>query len=214
MKTTLIFVRHGQSESNLSNTFTGQSDVPLTALGLRQAARTAEYLRRAAIDRIYASDLRRAMQTAEPTAEDHGLPILPAADLREIQAGAWERMEFGKIAARYPREFDTWLHDLGNASCPLGESVADVYRRAAACVDRIVAENRGKCVALFSHATPLRVLWCHWNGLSLKEVAKVPWSANASVTTVEYRDSDAPRIVQYGYDGHLTGLITELPKTV
>ena len=74
MKTTLIFVRHGQSKYNRSRNFTGQQDVPLTALGREQAERTAVYLDRFPITRIYSSNLIRAMQTAEPTAARHGLP--------------------------------------------------------------------------------------------------------------------------------------------
>ena len=65
--TTLIFVRHGQSKYNRSRKFTGQQDAPLTMLGREQAERTAIYLDRFPITRIYASDLIRAVQTAEPT---------------------------------------------------------------------------------------------------------------------------------------------------
>ena len=77
--TTLIFVRHGQSESNLAKVFTGQGNTKLTPLGRAQAERTAEYLRDFPISRIYASDLDRAMETASPTAKFFGLEVVPNA---------------------------------------------------------------------------------------------------------------------------------------
>ena len=50
--TTLIFVRHGQSESNLAKVFTGQGNTPLTALGRAQAERAAAYLEQYPITHI------------------------------------------------------------------------------------------------------------------------------------------------------------------
>ena len=102
MKTTLIFVRHGQSKYNRSRNFTGQQDVPLTALGREQAERTAVYLDRFPITRIYSSDLIRAMQTAEPTAARHGLPVIPKPQLRELYGGDWDGMPFDRLTKDYP----------------------------------------------------------------------------------------------------------------
>ena len=59
----VIMVRHGESLGNAEGFFAGQTDIPLTPLGQRQAERTAEYLRDRKIDRIYSSDLIRSMQT-------------------------------------------------------------------------------------------------------------------------------------------------------
>ena len=68
-KCRIIFVRHGQSEGNLVRSFLGHTDLPLTELGHKQAEATAEYLKDTDIDIIYASDLKRAWQTAEHIAE-------------------------------------------------------------------------------------------------------------------------------------------------
>lgn len=93
--TTVLLIRHGQSVTNVTQVFTGHYDVPLSPLGQEQARRTAAYLQKNfRIDAIYASDLMRAMQTAQPTAAAFGLPICPEPDLREICAGRWERMPF------------------------------------------------------------------------------------------------------------------------
>ena len=61
----LYMVRHGQSETNLSRCFTGWSQVNLTEQGIADAKRAGEYLKGISFDRIYSSDLIRAVQTAQ-----------------------------------------------------------------------------------------------------------------------------------------------------
>ena len=97
MKTTVIMVRHGESESNKENIFTGQMNTELTELGLRQAELAAEALKNVHIDRIYASDLTRAYNTGLPIAKSHGLMIEKNENLREIFAGDWEGLGFDEI---------------------------------------------------------------------------------------------------------------------
>ena len=210
--TTLIFVRHGQSESNLAKVFTGQGDTKLTALGREQAARTAEYLKRFPISHVYASDLQRTMETAEPTARVHGLPIIPNRELREIFAGEWEGKPYDEIRQTYGESYRIWLEDLGKAHPEGGESVLDLYQRVNAEIDRLITLHRGECIAVFSHATPARALACKWFGYAPEDMAKVPWATNASVSVAEYGDDGSFRVVQYGYDEHQGDTATRFPK--
>ena len=211
--TTLIVVRHGQSESNLSRIFAGQTETALTALGRAQAEETARFLDGAAIDKIYASDLSRAMNTARATAKRHGLDIIPRASLREINAGFWEGKAYLELIEQYP-EYAKWRSDVINAHPEGGESVRALAARVYAEIDRIVAENRGKTVAVFTHATPVRMLAYRWFGYSLDEKAEIPFCSNASVSIAEYQESgEFHRLVHYGYDKHLTN-VTEVPKGI
>ena len=75
----LYLVRHGQSTANLTHTHSGWSQVPLTEQGEKDAARAGEYLRTLHFDRVYSSDLLRAVQTARialPDREPVQLPVL------------------------------------------------------------------------------------------------------------------------------------------
>ena len=67
--TRLYLIRHGQSAGNAEGRFGGHGPTPLSDLGKRQAERTAEMLAKEGVSAIYASDLLRAIQTAEPLAE-------------------------------------------------------------------------------------------------------------------------------------------------
>lgn len=210
--TTLIVVRHGQSVSNLQKRFTGQHETALTALGHLQAENTALFLDGYRIDKIYASDLSRAMETARHTASRKGLEIIPDKGFREINAGLWEGMEYQAIKEKFPEHYDKWLTDLGRAHPDGGESVAQLAARVWTATDRVIAENRGKTVAVFTHATPLRMLGCRWHGLGPEGAMKINGCANASVSIVEYEDDGSFHLVLYGYDKHQGENVTELPK--
>lgn len=212
--TTLIFVRHGQSEANLQRVFAGHTDIPLTELGKRQAERTAEFLREYPIERIYASDLLRAMQTAEPTAVSKGLEIIPTQGMREIFAGDWEGKPYEELMRLFPESYGTWRTDCGRAHPENGESVIELSRRIYREVDRIVAENRGKCVAIFTHATPIRLLRAKWEGYPPEELSRVMFCSNASVSVVEYREDGSTNVLLCGYDGHQGDLATRFAKGI
>ncbi|MBR2019506.1 MAG: histidine phosphatase family protein [Clostridia bacterium] len=214
MKTTLIVVRHGYSEGNRDTRFVGHGDVPLTEIGHAQALCTADYLKGWRIDRIYSSDLCRAMQTAIPVAKMHGLPIYPMEELREIYAGEWEGGLYAELLEKYPESYGKWIRDIGNAHPDGGESVAEMAARVYAAVDRIVQENEGKCVAIFTHGTPARVLGCRWHQLPLSKTNELPFCGNASVSIAEYESDGSWRLIQYGYDGHQGENATRLPANV
>lgn len=210
--TTLIVVRHGQSVSNLNQCFTGQNETPLTDLGRAQAEATARYLDRFCIHRIYSSDLSRAMDTAKPTAKRQGVDIEMRPALREIYAGEWEMQPYTVLREKYRASYERWLKDLGRAHPEGGESTQELAARVFTEVDRILGENRGKTVAIFTHATPTRMLACRWFGIPTLEAARVPFCTNASVSVVEYEDDGSFRLVQYGYDQHQGDHVTRFPK--
>jgi len=215
MATTLIFIRHGESEANFEHRFTGQSNVfGLTARGHAQAAAAARSLDGTPIDTIIASDLRRAFDTAKHLADRRGMEVIPDPGFREIFAGAWEGQRFDDLPTLYPEDFGVWLSDIGAAVCTGGESVAALQVRVKAAVEAVVRGYPGKTVAIGTHATPIRVMQCIWQGIPLSGMKTVPWVPNASVTTVVYEDDLSWRDVMIGKTDHLAGMETALPKNV
>ena len=212
--TTLIFVRHGQSESNLSRVFTGQGDTHLTALGREQAERTATYLKQFPISHIYASDLCRTMETAAPTARELGIEVIPDPMLREIYAGEWEGKSYESLQQIYGDSYRLWIEDLGRAHPDGGESAVELYHRVNHAVQRLVELHPDQCIAVFSHATPARAVACKWFGYQPEEMGRVPWANNASVSIADYDDDGSVRVIQYGYDAHQGTAATTFPKGI
>lgn len=212
--TTLLFIRHGQSEANLQERFAGHHDSPLTELGHAQAQCTAAFIaENYAPDAIYASDLCRARQTAEHTAALLGLPVTDEPGLREIFAGQWEGKRYTTLQSDYHDEYYRWWHDIGNACCTGGESVAQLTDRVWEAVERIAKENDGKTVVIATHATPIRTMLWKMSGRPLGEMQDIHWVSNASVTELQYRDGMLCP-VKISQDAHLADLKTVLSDNV
>jgi broad specificity phosphatase PhoE len=88
--TTLLLVRHGETDWNAVGRLQGQTDRPLSEFGRRQARRLADELADERLEAIYSSDLVRARETAEIVARPLGLPVNLDPDLREKDWGTWE----------------------------------------------------------------------------------------------------------------------------
>lgn len=211
--TTLIFVRHGQSTANQANTFTGQSQAPLTENGRTQARLAARALADTRLGAAYCSDLLRAKETGQIIAETQGLAVTEDVALREIQAGLWENRTFADIIKEFPEEYRLWHEDIGNSRCPEGESVAALQKRVLAAVERIARQNDGKTVLIATHATPIRALLCFWHGFGLERMHEIPWPGNASLTTVTYENGTFQLLTENDCSP-LGDLHTELDKRI
>ena len=192
-------VRHGQSEANLARRFAGHTNVLLTDLGQRQAEQVAEFLRDYPIDVIYASDLWRAVKTAEPTAALHGLKIIPNRELREIDAGAWEMVSYDTLLSERYDEYILWRTDIGHAHPADGESVLELSERVTSELDRIVEHHRGQCIAIFSHYTPIRAMLCKMAGLPFEKMQDLEGVANGSVSVAVLTEDGSWEMRVLGY---------------
>ncbi len=158
--TTLILIRHGQSEGNVQRCFGGHSPTPLSDLGREQAEQTATWMAAStaqngaddAPTHIYASDLRRTIETAEPIADALGLKLQTTAGLRERSVGELDGKPFRVAKEERP---ELWKHLLGKDqhwSPPGGESVHMAYQRVADELREIVARHPGGRLVLVTHA--------------------------------------------------------------
>lgn len=212
--TRLLLIRHGQSESNHLAVFAGQSNPALTQVGIDQAKSTAKFIaENYKVDKIYASDLKRAYDTALCLGQLLDMEVIPEPGLREIYAGKWEQVKFTEIIQRYPEEYDVWLHHIGQAVCVGGESVRQMGERVLGTLTKIARENDGKTVAVGTHATPIRVTQSLLQTGGLEEMENIPWVSNASVTVIEYNEG-IWKIAAVSQDEHLAQLRSTLPANV
>lgn len=209
--TNLIFVRHGHSEYNHIRKYAGQLDVPLTELGRQQALITAKYILQGyKIDKIFSSDLSRAIDTVQPVADALGLVIHSDKRLRELDSGEWTNEYIDVVKEKYKDEF---LLFKNGGRCVGGESFLDVLRRAEECVLQIVRENPQKTILVATHAGVIRALLFKWLNYKNTEYRKVPLVSNNSLTRVTYLDGDF--VVQdISYDKHLDGVQTKQDKNL
>ena len=160
----LYMVRHGESETNLSKSFTGWAQVNLTEKGYEDARRAGEVLKGLSFDRIYASDLKRAIQTAQ-TAIPGCEPILDPL-LREIRLGSLEMRKIDECHEAYGEQF---AEDRQNCNfVPYGGENKEMIRdRIQQFMDKLAADPCDQAVA-FAHAGTLNNMLDLVLGVSLE----------------------------------------------
>ncbi len=148
--TTLLLVRHGETDWNLQRRVQGHSDTPLNDTGRRQAETLADELAGERIDAVYSSDLLRAHETARIVARRRGLDVTATPDLRERHFGTWEGLTDAEILFRFPEARDgPW----GDA-----ETKDELAHRVLGALHRIAETHPGQRVLVVSHGGPLRVV--------------------------------------------------------
>jgi broad specificity phosphatase PhoE len=160
---TLYLVRHGRTGGN-GNRYVGWQDEPLDEVGREQARAVAERLADARIDAVYASPLSRALDTARPLADRHGLELRVREELKEINYGAYQGVLKGDRKLRVRR------HHLYDAM-PGGESLHDVFRRIERLHGDLEPELRaGRGIAAVGHFWSLRMLVGVLGGVRFEEL--------------------------------------------
>ena len=152
--TTLILVRHGETDWNRDGRFQGHADPPLNERGRRQAHALAEQFAREPIEAVYASDLVRAHETATIIAERLGLDVVVDPELRERDVGEWSGLTLAEIEERFPNQLDQWR----SGHITVGESRESLTDRALTAALRIAAAHPDGEVLLVAHGGTLRML--------------------------------------------------------
>jgi ribonuclease H / adenosylcobalamin/alpha-ribazole phosphatase len=155
--TVTLLLRHGQTPMSVQKRYAGLSDVPLTEVGVQQAAAAGKRLASAGLTAIVTSPLARAVRTAEEVAAATGAPVEADEGFRETDFGAWDGLTFGEVRERWPAELTAWLADPAVAP-PGGESFADVSGRVDSALRRVLACYQGRTVLVVSHVTPIKTL--------------------------------------------------------
>ncbi|RRD42485.1 phosphoglyceromutase [Buchananella hordeovulneris] len=200
MTYTLVLLRHGQSDWNAKNLFTGWVDVALSDLGREEATRGGELLREAGIapDVVHTSLLRRAIMTANlalDAADRHWIPVKRNWRLNERHYGALQGKNKTQIRDEYGEEkFMEWRRsydvpppqiELGSEfsqdtdpryagePIPATECLKDVLERMLPYWDEAIVPDlkAGKVVLVAAHGNSLRAIVKHLDGISDDEIA-------------------------------------------
>jgi probable phosphoglycerate mutase len=163
--TRLCLVRHGETEWNAEGRVQGQTDIPLSAIGLAQAQAAAEVLCRHDFTAVYSSDLLRVRQTAEPSVRKLALPLQLDAALRERHFGIFERLLYTEVRSRYPEHYARFQRKDPDYDFESGESLRVFHERSLGAVKAIVERHAGEQVLVFTHGGVLEVVYRHARAL-------------------------------------------------
>jgi probable phosphoglycerate mutase len=205
LKATRLFaVRHGATEYSRQRRFTGARDVALTTEGRLQADAIAQALAGVGAVAVYTSPLERARVCAELIAKPHRLEPRVLPELSEMAFGAWEGLNRDELAARFPRDAESWRATPERVTPLGGESLGAVAARVRAVLDRVIVAHAGETAVLVTHAIVVRLIVLAALGLGPERL----WSVDASpagITEIEYV-GDWATVHRMNTLGHLDGL--------
>ncbi len=156
-KTTLVLIRHGETEMNVGNVFRGRRDIPLTDNGRTQADQLARALCDWPLTAVYSSPLQRAAETARRVAGPHGLPVTPADEFQNICLGEWEGRSKEEVREEYPRLWKQWVEAPEDLQLAGAETLGDVRERVSRGLGLLMERHAGSTVAVISHRSVLKV---------------------------------------------------------
>ena len=150
-------IRHGQSTWNQEHRIQGQLDPPLSPEGHAQAQLLGRRLAGRRLAGFYASDLKRAMETAQEISAAVGFHPEPVQSLREIYLGEWEGLRTEDLARRFPEAWARWTKEPDWDVVPGGEGAAFFEARVAAAIDAILDRHPHGDVLVVTHGGVIQV---------------------------------------------------------
>jgi alpha-ribazole phosphatase len=184
MMKSLLLVRHAHTE--MAGRFCGHSDPDLSSAGRSQLAEIVVRLRQWPVSKVYASDLKRTIQTAQAIASSlDNLSIQVRPGLREIHFGDWEGCTWEEIEANDPTTASAWLKDYPSYTAPGGEAFHDFQQRVREELSVLAGITNDECVAAVTHAGFIRT--------AISLVAEAPI---VSIPQVDYGSVTELQLVQ------------------
>ena len=203
--THIVLIRHGETAWNAERRLQGHIDIALNTKGQRQAEALGTALAAQHFDAVIASDLARALQTANAVAGPRGMPVRVDAALRERCYGAFEGELYADIAQRFPAEFAAWQARDIDAVMPPGERCAESFRqfyaRSLAAIMGWAALHPGQSIALVAHGGVLECAYRAARQMPL-DTARNFAVLNASINRFAV-DNGVLRLISWGEVAHL-----------
>ena len=166
--TRLIVLRHGETSWNHDTRIQGHTDIDLNATGRWQAARLAAALADEPLSAVYASDLKRASDTATAVAQAQGLAVVHHSGLRERCFGQLEGKTWAEIESLHPADALQWRTRVPDWAPEGGESLQTLQRRILGTLDGLAHRHLGEHIAVVAHGGVLDIIYRAATGLELQ----------------------------------------------
>ena len=209
MKTTLLLIRHGETNWNKMGRFQGSIDIELTDTGRKQAYFLNKRLS-GKFDYIYTSPLKRAKETASILASSSNKELNIADDIKEINFGKWEGLTRKEIKEQFSDEFRNWKTDKEEGLIVGGEgSLKKASVRGTNCILDIVKKHNGQTIAAVAHGGIIKAILI---GLFNWDMTMYHKSVlgNTSITEIIFTDDLKPVLVKLNDTAHLEHLENDL----
>lgn len=172
--TTILLVRHGQTEWNRVERFRGRATIQLNDNGLEQARQTAVWISKMhKPTAVFSSPMARAMQTAMEIAQPLGLKVVSSEGLNDIDYGKWQGLTPQEVRAEWPELMAEWNRHPENVQIPNGETLRQVQERAMETVYQICDFHPSSEILLVSHTVVIRLILLKVLGLGMESFLRI-----------------------------------------
>ena len=204
----LILLRHGQSQWNLENRFTGWKNVPLTEKGEAEAKKTGELIRKhnISIDRVFSSVLERANRTAEIAIkkaelnnllENNKIIMTCSEKLNERDYGDLVGLNKQETAEKFGKDqVHIWRRSYDTPP-PNGESLKDVVERVAPYFKENIKPllDKGENILIAAHGNSLRAMMIELGMYKSEEISNIELPTGSPLCI----NLDQGRLVDFKY---------------
>jgi broad specificity phosphatase PhoE len=186
--TTIVLVRHGETDWNRERRFQGHADVSLNEAGRRQAEALTDELAGECFAAAYSSPLRRALETAEIVAARLDLSVQPSAGLMEVDVGSWSGLTATEVEQRFPDGFARWSETRAGGWTD-GETYDELGVRVVAELQEIARRHPEEHVLAVTHGGAIRSVLAVIAGVSFTSGrARIGFVENCEVVRVAVRE--------------------------
>jgi probable phosphomutase (TIGR03848 family) len=198
--TRILLIRHASNDYIATGRLAGRTPgVHLNDRGRAEAQAVAERLAAVPLAAVYSSPLERALETAGPLADRHGVLPQLLAGVVETDCGEWTGASIEELSRT-----DLWRLMQASPSCarhPGGESMAEVQARMVAAVEELRILHTGQRIAVISHSDPIKLVLAFHTGLHIDMFQRLTVDP-ASINELEF-SSRSPRLVRSNDRAHL-----------
>jgi probable phosphoglycerate mutase len=185
--TTIVLVRHGETDWNRERRFQGHADPSLNDVGRAQALELARILAGEPFERVYSSPLRRALETAEIVAAGRGVAVEPDETLLEVDVGSWSGLTVDEVEVRFPAGYRRWLET--RSGWEDGETHDELGGRVTAGLVALGERHPAGHLLAVTHGGPIRCVAAALRGLPFEAGrAEVGYVANCEVVRIAVRE--------------------------
>ena len=202
MSTRIYLIRHGATTLSAEDRFAGAVDVDLSDGGREQARLLGERLAEDPIEAVYASPMKRTVETASLVGAPHRKTPIARDGLREIAHGRWEGLTRREVESRFSAEYAAWEEDPFTFAPEGGESGVSVMARALPVLREIVVAHAGRSAAVVSHKATIRLLLCSLLGIDARGYRDRLDQAPACLNVLDFKDPVRVRLMVYNDTAH------------
>jgi probable phosphoglycerate mutase len=211
LTTRVYLARHGATELSAEDRFAGAVDVLLSDAGREQARRLGDRLAREPLAAVYASPMKRTIETAQLASSAHECGVTGVDGLREIAHGRWEGKLRQDVEHEFPQEYARYESDPFSFAPLGGETGLQVIARALPALLEIVERHADERILIVSHKATIRLLLSSLLGFDARKYRDRLDQSPAALNVLDFKNVANARLTLFNDTSHYTGDIPALP---